>query len=77
MAMIADIAVFQCDNCRATFVCKDKHAWEQFEESWHNGLIAHYCQTCKLRPEIVALIAEERECFKQASVMLDQESSDV
>lgn len=69
MAMIADVSVFQCDNCKATFVCKDDQSWEEFENRWHNGLMTHFCVGCKGKPEIMVIIAEERACFSEAARM--------
>lgn len=66
MTMLADIAVFECDKCRAVHVCKDKNSWEDFEKDWSESILHHFCPTCRHLPEISAILSRDREAIMEA-----------
>jgi hypothetical protein len=74
MALIADMAVFQCDNCPAIFVCKDEESWELFEATW-GECFRHYCPKCRSIPCIARQIEKESADLKEAVKRMNPENA--
>lgn len=64
--MIANIAIFECDDCKAVHVCRDETTWTLFELNWHECLTTHFCYDCRTKPANVETILRNREAVIDA-----------
>lgn len=65
MSVLAELTVYQCDNCPAVIVVRDHDSREKFDLEWHEGG-RDYCGTCRGLPKIAEAINREKSLVQQA-----------
>lgn len=76
MAVIANIAVYECDHCKAVVVCTDAASWDAFETDWHETILHHFCPVCRHMPEVSAIAARDLEALKESIAKRKAETPD-
>lgn len=76
MSVEATFVLFSCDNCKINIGLKSDADWENFEDTWHSGLMYQFCPDCKdkietqerqLEDEAFSGIFENKEAFNASA----------
>lgn len=49
--ILADITLFQCDECSAIICLRNDEEWARFVRDWHGGIEFQFCPACRLKVE--------------------------
>jgi len=65
MSILANITVYQCDDCRQVAVVTTDEDCDSFDANWSTSVAVDFCPACKNKAANRARIVSERKLFNK------------